>query len=35
MREYMLWAFKHPREALVFEGIVMVAAAGILAYVFT
>jgi len=31
----MLWAFKHPREALVFEGTVILTIAGILAYVFT
>jgi len=35
MREYILWAIKHPREALVVEGTVMIAVAGILAYVFT
>ncbi len=35
MREYMLWAFKYPTEALVFEGTIVLVIAGTLAYVFT
>ena len=35
MREYILWALKYPREALVVETSVILTVAGTLAYVFS